>query len=100
MSSKFISNLYIVSQLNNWLRNPSNNFTLKNCLFGAVKLVINSIKSKFTSNGWGIAFNGEGSCSFGNDTAKNVVGFGVANSSSSHTYNKKGKLFSIRWRTN
>ena len=31
-------NLYIVYELNNWSRNPTNNFTL-NCLFDPVYLV-------------------------------------------------------------
>ena len=53
-------------ELNTWPRNPTNNFTLKNCLFGIVKLVRNTMKSKFTYNERGIAFDGEGSWSFGN----------------------------------
>ena len=89
MTSNFISSLYIVFELNTWPCNPASNFTLKNCLFGAVKPVRNAIKSKFTYNGWGIAFDGEGSWSFGNDFAGNVVIFGVDNSSSSHTDNQK-----------
>ena len=31
--SNFILNSYIVYELNTWPRNPTNNFTLKNCLF-------------------------------------------------------------------
>ena len=52
---------------------------LKNCLFGTVKLVTNKIKSILTYNGWGIAFDGESSWSFGN-FARNVVNFSVDNS--------------------
>ena len=51
--------------------------------------VRNEIISKFTYNGRGIAFDGEGSWSFGNDVFRNVVIFGVDNSSSSHTDNRK-----------
>ena len=43
----FILNLWIVYELNTWPRNPTNNFALKNCLFGTVKLT----RSKFTYNG-------------------------------------------------
>ena len=32
-------NLYIVCELNNWSINPNDNITLKNCLFGTVKLI-------------------------------------------------------------
>ena len=69
--SNFILSLYIVYQLKNCPRNPTNNFHLKNCLFGTLKLVRNAIKSKFTYNGRGIAF--EGLRSFGTDFASNIV---------------------------
>ena len=51
------SNLYIVYELNNWPRNPAYNFALKNCLSGSVKLVRNTIKTKCTYNGQGIAID-------------------------------------------
>ena len=88
--SNFILNL--VYELNTWPRNPINNFTLKSCLFGTVKLVRNTIKSKFTYNGRGIAFDGEGSWSFGIDFAQNVVIVSVDNSSSSQTANRKNNF--------
>ena len=40
--SSFILNLYIVYELNTWPRNPTNNFTIKNCFFGTVKLTRNA----------------------------------------------------------
>ena len=40
-------------------------------------------------SGYGIAFDGKGEWSFGNDSAKNVIIFGVDNKSSSHTNNLK-----------
>ena len=55
----FMLNLNIVYELNNWPRNPTNNFPLKNYLFGTVKLVRKVIKSKFVYNGEGISFDGE-----------------------------------------
>ena len=57
--SNFMLNLNIVYELNNWPRNPINNFPLKNYLFGTVKLVRKVIKSKFVYNGEGISFDGE-----------------------------------------
>ena len=33
-----IVNAYIVYELDNWPRNPLNNFTLKNCLFGTTNI--------------------------------------------------------------
>ena len=66
----FILNLYIAYELCNWPHNPTNNFTLKNCLFGTVR---NAIKSKSTYDGQGIAFDGERSWSADNDYSTNVV---------------------------
>ena len=103
-SSSLYSNLifyfYLVYELNNWLRNPTSNCPLKHCPIksGTVRLVRNGIKSEFTYNVLGIVFDGEGSCSFGNDFA-NVVIFGVVNSWSSHNDNQKKLLFIIRCRT-
>ena len=71
------------------LHNPTNNFLLKNWLFGTVKLVRNTDKSNFTDNVWGIVCDGENMWSFGNNFAGNVVIFGLDNTSSSHTDNKK-----------
>ena len=61
MDSNFVLNLYIVSELNNWPHNPINNCPLKSCLFENVKLVKDAIKSKFSYNGQGIAFDWKGS---------------------------------------
>ena len=62
-----LANVRVILNFNNSVlltRNPTNNLPLKNCLFGSVKLVRNTIKSRFTYNGRGIAFCGEGSWSF------------------------------------
>ena len=93
MYSNFILNLYIAYELNNWPRNPINSFTLKNYFFGTVNLVRIAIKSKFTYNDQGTAFDGEDSWSLDNDYARNAVVFDVDNSSSSHTDNRKNNFF-------
>ena len=49
----------------------------------------NADQSKFTYNGRGIAFDGKGMWSYVNYFARNIVIFGVVNTSSSHTNNKK-----------
>ena len=90
--SNFILNLYIVYELNTRPCILRNNFTLKNYLFGTVKLVTDAIKSKCTYNRQGIASDGEGSWSFGNDFARNALIFGVDNSSSSHADNRKNNF--------
>ena len=56
-------------------------------------LVRIAIKSKLTYNDQGTAFDGEGSWSFDNGYARNVVIFDVDNSSSSHTDNWKNNFF-------
>ena len=81
MYSNLILNLYIVYELNNWPCNPTNNFPLKIFLFGKVKLVRNATKNKLVYNGQGIAFDGEGMGCFGNDFGRNIVTFGVNNTS-------------------
>ena len=57
-----------------------------------MKFTRNTIKCKFIYNGWEIKFDGADSWSFGNDFARNVVRFGVDNSSSSHTDNLENKF--------
>ena len=42
--NNFILNLHIVYELNTWPSNRTNNFTLKNCLFGTVNLTGNADK--------------------------------------------------------
>ena len=82
--SNFILDLYIVYEINNWPINCSNNLTLKNCLFGTVKLLRNAIISKFPYNAQGIVLlmlDGAAKWNFTNDCARNVVIFGVDNTS-------------------
>ena len=79
----FILNLCIVYEFMK-PHNPVNCFSLKDCLFGTVKLTKNADKSKFTYNGRGIEFDGKGSWSFSNGFARNVTIFVVNNTSSSH----------------
>ena len=101
LSSKFILNLYIVYELNNWPHNPTKNFPLKINLFVTAKLLRNAIKSKLICNGWGIAFGGEGSWNFGNGFTKNIVIFSINNNSlSSHTDNWKNNFLLLgEWPT-
>ena len=61
-------------------------------MFGATKIVKNNDKAKQVYSGHGISFDGAGSWSFDNDFAKNVLIFGVDNSSSPHTDNHKNNF--------
>ena len=82
-------NVYIGYDINDWSKNPIDNFKFKNCLFGAANIVKNSDKEKYLYSGSGITFDSAGFWSFDNDTARNVITLGVDNSSSSHSDNHK-----------
>ena len=58
---------YIVFDLDTWPNNLLRNFTLKNCLFGATSMVKSSDREKWVYSGYGIAFDGKGTGSFGNE---------------------------------
>ena len=87
-----IVNIYIVYNLDAWPRNPTNNFKFKNCLFGATNVVKNSDKEKYVYRGYGITFDSGSSWSFDDEFARNVVIFGVDNSSSSHSDKRKNNF--------
>ena len=87
-----IINAYVVYDFDTWPKTPLNNFNLKNCLLGSTNIVKNSDKGKLVDTGYGIAFDGAGWWSFGNDFARNAVMFGVDNSSSSHADNCKNSF--------
>ena len=87
-----VANGYIVCDLDAWPKIPLRNFTINNCLFGAASITKNISKEKYMYGGYGTAFNGKDEWSFDNDTARNVVFFGVDNSSSSHADNLKNNF--------
>ena len=82
-----IVNIYIVSDLDAWLKFLLQNFAIKNCLFGATSIVNNSDKENYVYSGYGIAFDGKVEWSLDNGTARNGIICGVDNSSSSHSDN-------------
>ena len=82
-------NVYIVYDLDAWPRNATNYFRFNNCLIGATNIVKNSDKEKYVYSRYQITFDSAGSSSFDNDFARNVIIFGVDNSSSSHSGNRK-----------
>ena len=84
-----IVNVYIVYDLDDWPKSYLRSFTLNNCLFGVNNIVKSSNKEKYAYSGQEIAFDGKVEWSFGNDPARNVITFGVDNSSLSHTNNLK-----------
>ena len=75
-----IVNVYFVYDLDAWSTNPTNNFKFKNCLFGASNIAKNN-KEKYVYSGYIITFDSAGSWSLDNNFEKNVIIFGVDNSS-------------------
>ena len=61
-------------------------------MFRASNIVRNSDKEKWVYSDYGIAFDGAGLWNFRKYFAKNAVIFGIDNSSSSHTDNRKNSL--------
>ena len=90
-----IVNAYIVCDLDDWPINTLNNFTLRNCLFGATNMAKNSARCKYVYTDYGIAFGGAGLWSFGKSLAKDIVTIGVDNSSASHGGNGKNNLLML-----
>ena len=61
--------------LDNWLRNPLNNFALKNCLFGATNIVKIRHKGKYINSTYGIAFDRWDLANISHEFARNVANF-------------------------
>ena len=72
-----------------WSQELNAKFTLKDCLFGNVKITKNADSNKYFYSGYGIAFNSRSLFSIPNfDWGKNVIIFGVDMCSSVHANNK------------
>ena len=87
---KNVVNLFIAYKLGRWSWDLNTYFTLKDCLFGAVKLTKNADPDKYKYSGYGIRFNLRSNFSLSNDSiGKNVIIFGVGMSSFAHIDNSK-----------
>ena len=58
-------------------------------MFGSTNIVKDNYKEKYVYSGFGVVFDEDGRWSFGNDFARNVIIFGIDNSSTTHTDNLK-----------
>ena len=86
-------NLFIVYELDRWSRELNTDFTLKYCLFGAVKLTKNADPDKCKYSGYGLGFDSRSEFLLPDGSmSKSVIIFGVDMSSSVHIDNKK-KIF-------
>ena len=88
--------MYIVYEINWWNYLDSSNPTLKNSLFGAVKLVKNADNVTWNYSGYGTGFDMKENFSFSTSGfGKNVILFGADMSSSVPVYNKKKDILVI-----
>ena len=84
-----VINLYIFYTLPPWLRSLNTDFTLKNCLFGSVKLLKNVDPDKYKYSDYGIGFNSRSELSFTDGRmGKNIIILGDDLSSSVYVDNK------------
>ena len=85
-----VVNLFIVYELGRWSRDLNTDFTLKDCLIGAVKLTKTADAGKYKYSGCGIGFDLRSEFSLPDGSmGKNVIVFGVDMSPSVHIDNKK-----------
>lgn len=82
--------VYVVYELHDQRRNSSNGFTIKQ-LF----VWISQLNKKCNQNDCELQFDGAISWSFGNNVAGNIVLFGVDNSSSIHSDNRKNSFLRL-----
>ena len=92
-----IVNIYIVNEIISDY-SSINYPTLKNCLFGSVKLTKNADINKYGYSGYGIGFDRNTSFSVGNGIGKNVIISGVDMSSSTKIDKRKKKHFNSWYR--
>ena len=91
-----IVNIYIVYRLNPISSTRNTDYTIQNSLFGAMKITKNTDYSKNSYTGYGICFDKGGVFSKGNiNNGKNVIIFGVHESSLVHANNKTNNIFVI-----
>ena len=94
MFNNIMVNIYCVYKLDPISSSRDNTFTVQNALFGAMQITKNADTSKYKYKGYGICFDEKGSFSNGNiSNGKNVLIFGVDESSLVHANNKANNIY-------
>ena len=76
-----------------WSKDLNTDFTLDNCLFGAVKLTKNADPDKYVYSGYSIGFDSRSQFSWADENnGKNAIIFGVDNSYSVHIDNRNKNI--------
>ena len=88
--------LFLVYELYRWPKDISADFTLKDCLFGAVKITKNADPDKYSYSGYGIGCDSFSLFSISNfDRDNNVIIFGVDMGLSAHIDDKNKDILII-----
>ena len=88
------TNIYCVYKLDPISSSRDDTFTVQNALFGSIQITKNADTSKYEYKGYGICFDDGGTFSKGNITnGRNVLIFGVHESSLTHANNKANNIF-------
>ena len=94
MSNNIEISIYCVYKLDSISSSRDDTFTVQNALFGAMQVIKNADTSKYKYRGDGICLDEGGSFSKGNiSNGKNVLIFGVHESSLVHQYNKANNIY-------
>ena len=93
-NNKNAISIYIVYKLDPISSTRDTTFTIQNALFGAMEITKNADTSKYKYKGYGICFDEGGSFSIGNiNNGRNVLIFGVDESSVVHSNNKANNIY-------
>ena len=89
-----VINIYCVYQLDPISSSRDTTFTVQNALFGAMQITRNSDTSKYAYKGYGVCFDEGGMFSEGSiNNGRNVLIFGVHESSLIHSNNKANNIY-------
>ena len=87
-------NIYCVYKIGPIASTRDDTFTIQNASFGTVKITKNADTSKYNDKGYGICFDEGGTFSKGNiNNGRNVLIFGVHESSLVHANNKANNIY-------
>ena len=94
INNNITTNIYCVYKLDSISSSRDSTFTVQNALFRSIQITKNADTSKYEYKGYGIFFDDGGTFSIGNITnGKNVLIFGVHESSLTHANNKANNIF-------
>ena len=87
-------NIYIVYKLHTVISTRNTDYTIQNVLFGAIQITKNADTSKYSYKGYGICFDEGDMFSEGSiNNGRNVLIFGVHESSLLHSDNKANNIY-------